>query len=147
MKSKLVGENTGARHFLIVLDTGEEVAGALLRFAEEQRVSHASFHALGAFSRSTIAFFNLDTNEYEKTRIDEQVEVISLIGNIAIFEGKPKLHAHVVVGKRDLTAHGGHLIEGHVRPTLEVSLSAFDQKIVRSIDAATTLPLIDIDQS
>jgi len=147
MKFKPVGENAGSLHFLIVLDTGEEVTATLLRFAEEQRVSHASFQALGAFSRSTIAFFDLNTNEYEKTEFNEQVEVISLIGNIAMFEGKPKLHAHVVIGKRDLAAHGGHLIEGHVRPTLEISLTAFDQKIVRSVDAATTLPLIDIDRS
>jgi uncharacterized protein len=147
MKYKLLSENDGVRHFLIVFDTGDEVTAGLVQFAAEQEVYHATFHALGAFERSTIAFFNLSTKEYEKTEVNEQVEVMSLIGNIALYEGKPKLHPHVVVGKRDLTAHGGHLIQGHVRPTLEVSLTAFDQNIVRTKDAATGLPLIDIDAS
>ena len=147
MKYKLIGTNGGIRHFIIVFDTGDEAVAGLVRFAAEQQVSHATFHGLGAFERATIAYFNLSTNEYEKTPIDEQVEVMSLIGNIALLDGKPKLHAHVVVGKRDLTAHGGHLMEGHVRPTLEVSLTAFDRNIVRTTDAATTLPLIDINAS
>jgi predicted DNA-binding protein with PD1-like motif len=147
MKYKLISENDGVRQFLLVFDTSDEVAAGLVRFAENQQVAFAVFQALGAFERCTIAFFDLTTNEYEKTELNEQVEVISLIGNIALFEGKPKLHAHVVVGKRDLTAHGGHLMEGHVRPTLEVSLIAFHQHVVRAIDAATTLPLIDIDAS
>src|SRR4051794_28309351 len=122
MKYKLLSKTDGVRHFLIMFDNGDEVTAGLVQFAAEQEVYHATFQALGAFERSTIAFFNLSTKEYEKTDIDEQVEVMSLIGNIALFEGKPKLHAHVVIGKRDLTAHGGHLIEAYVRPTLEVSL-------------------------
>jgi predicted DNA-binding protein with PD1-like motif len=147
MKHKLLSEADGVRHFLLVFDTGDEVAAGLVQFAAEQRISHATFHGLGAFERFTIAYFNLLANEYEKTAMDEQVEVMSLIGNIAQFEGKPKLHAHVVLGKRDLTAHGGHLVEGYVRPTLEVSLTAFAQNIARKIDAATGLPLIDIDEA
>lgn len=49
--------------------------------------------------------------------ITEQVEVLSLVGDIALENATPRVHAHVVIGKRDGTAHGGHLIEGHVRPT------------------------------
>jgi predicted DNA-binding protein with PD1-like motif len=146
MKHKLINSSDGVRHFLLVFDTGDEIAAGLEKFAGEQQLLHARFHALGAFERVTVAFFNLATKQYEKTEIKEQVEVMSLIGNITIFDGKPKLHAHVVVGKRDITAHGGHLVEGYVRPTLEVSLTAFDKVVVRKTDPATGLPLIDLDQ-
>ena len=48
--------------------------------------------------------------------------MLSLLDNLALDQGKPKVHAHVVLGKADGSAHGGHLLEAHVRPTLEVTL-------------------------
>ena len=98
-----------------------------------------------AFERVTIAFFDLETKEYQHIPLDEQVEVMSLIGNIALYEGEPKIHAHVVLGKRDGTAHGGHLISAQVRPTLEVWLTESPQTITRKLDETTNLPLIDLE--
>ena len=77
--------------------------------------------------------------------ISEQVEVLSLVGDIALNKGKPKVHAHVVVGKSDGTAHGGHLLEAHVRPTLEVIVVESPEHIVRRTDSETGLALIDLD--
>jgi hypothetical protein len=147
MKHRLISEHAGQRSFLLVFETGDEVVSGLTTFAEEQSITAAYFSAIGAFQNATIAFFDLATKEYEKTKVDEQVEVMSLIGNIAMFEEKAKLHAHVVVGKRDLTAHGGHLVSGSVRPTLELWITAFDATVVRTLDVATNLPLIDLDQA
>jgi uncharacterized protein len=146
MKHRSVTESGSERSFILVFETGDEVVSGLTTFAEEQGITAAYFSAIGAFRRATIAFFDLATKEYEKTEVDEQVEGMSLTGNIALFEGKPKLHAHVVVGKRDLTSHGGHLVSGNVRPTLELYLTAFDTAVVRTLDAVTNLPLIDLGQ-
>jgi predicted DNA-binding protein with PD1-like motif len=52
---------------------------------------------------------------------------------IGAFERDPKLHAHVVVGKSDGTAHGGHLLDAQVRPTLEVVLVEALQHLRRSM--------------
>ena len=147
MKYKKINEYGGVRNYLLVFDTGDDFTAGLLDFAGEQSVLFASFSAVGAFERSTIAFFDLAKKDYEKTLIDEQVEVMSLVGNIAFYEHKPKVHAHVIIGKRGGSAHGGHLMSGTVRPTLEVSLSAFDTPIVRTLDDTTNLPLIDLDAS
>lgn len=112
-------ENT----FVLVFEPGEEVAGGLLRFAADQRLAGAHLTAIGAFERVTLGFFEPQRKDYKNIRIDEQVELLSLVGNIARDpKGEPKLHAHVVVGKADGTAHGGHLLDAHVRPTLEVVL-------------------------
>jgi len=70
--------------------------------------------------------------------------VLSLLGDIALADGKPKLHAHVVLGKRDGSAHGGHLLEAHVRPTLEVILTESPSHLERVHDPETGLPLIRI---
>jgi predicted DNA-binding protein with PD1-like motif len=145
MKYKKITESDGIRNFIIVFDPGDEAAAKLLDFAQQENVAHASFTALGAFEKCTFAFFDLDTKQYDNIDINEQVEVMSLVGNVASVENEPKLHAHVVIGKRNGTAHGGHLVSGHVRPTLEVSLTAFDKKIMRKTDETTGLPLIDLD--
>jgi predicted DNA-binding protein with PD1-like motif len=145
MKSKLLNNSLNERAFTLVFDTGDDILQVLLRFANEQKISSAHFTAIGACQRATIGFFDLEKKEYEKIQIDEQVEVMSLIGNIAIYEREPKIHSHLVLGKRDGTAHGGHLLEAIVRPTLEMFLTESAQILTRRLDNITGLPLIDLD--
>jgi len=52
--------------------------------------------------------------------VEEQCEVLSLIGDVAEDRDGPNLNAHVVLGLSDGTTRGGHLIEGRAFPTLEV---------------------------
>ena len=141
MQSKLL-QNDATRTFAVVLDPGEEVTEGLLRFAREHDLSAARLTALGAFERATLAFFDVDDRDYEEIPIDEQVEVLTLTGNITRHEGAPKLHAHAVLGKRDGTTRGGHLLEAYVRPTLEVMLVETPSHLERQMDEETGLPLL-----
>ena len=143
MKSKLLSDE-GERTFAIVFATGDEVAGGLLKFAEENHLSASHFTAIGAFERVTLGYFDWQQKDYRRIPLLEQVEVLSLIGDIALADGKPKVHAHVVVGKADGTAHGGHLLEAHVRPTLEVVLVESPGHLRRSLDRDSGLALIDL---
>jgi len=123
MKSRLVNEVGGQRTFVIVLDPGEEAFAALTGFATEQGVDGASLTAIGAFERATVGWFDLDAKIYRKIPVGEQCEVLSAIGDVALGDdGKPSLHVHAVLGLSDGTTRGGHLLEGIVRPTLEVTL-------------------------
>jgi predicted DNA-binding protein with PD1-like motif len=128
---------------VLVFDPGDEVSQGLLDFAKEQHLSAARFTGIGALSSATLGFFDLDKKDYVKIPIDEQVEVLSLVGNVAEHDGKPKIHAHIVIGKRDGTAHGGHLLKAAVRPTLEVTLIVEPAHLKRKIDPATGLALLD----
>src|SRR5438094_9163303 len=101
MKYTKISEYGAVRNFQLAFDTGDEITEGLLDFAGKQSILFASFSAVGAFEQSTIAFFDLAKKAYEKTLVDEQVEVMSLVGNIAFYENKPKIHAHVVIGQRD----------------------------------------------
>ena len=141
MKSKLL-QNENQRTFVIVFETGDEVINGLLEFAKQNQINSGFFTGLGAFERVTVAFYDLEKKEYQHIPINEQTEVMSLVGNIVLYEGEPKLHAHVVVGKRDGTAHGGHLISARVRPTLEIWLTASPQIIERKMNEEVGLPLI-----
>jgi predicted DNA-binding protein with PD1-like motif len=142
MKSKLLSESPGERSVALIFETGDQVMSTLTRFAEEHHLRGSHFTAIGAFSDLTLAYFDWQSREYQKISMPGQVEVLSLIGDIAESDGKPKVHAHVVVGKRDGTAHGGHLIEARVRPTLEVILSEAPTHLRRKMDPQSGLPLI-----
>ena len=116
---------------------------ALLCTPRKVKASH--FTAIEAFFDVTLGYFNWTKKTYDKISIKEQVEVLSLVGNIVFDNGDPKLHAHIVVGKSDGTAHGGHLLEGHVRPVLEVILVESPSHLHRKTDKETGLALITFE--
>jgi len=144
MKSKMVFED-GERTYVLVFETGDEVVSGVVKFAAENRPGGSHFTAIGALSDVTLGYFNLEKKGYKKIPMKEQVEVLSLVGNIAINRGRPKPHAHIVVGKSDGTAHGGHLMEAHVRPTLEVVITELPEHLWRTTDPRTGLALIDLE--
>jgi uncharacterized protein len=143
MKLKLLHENDGLRKFAVILDTGDEIMACLQRIAAEESLSAAQVSALGAFSEAELAFFDWETKEYLPIPVTEQNEVASLTGDIARDkEGKPSLHLHAVLGKRDGTTVSGHLVSGMVRPTLEVLVTESPAHLRRLKDDETGLALI-----
>jgi predicted DNA-binding protein with PD1-like motif len=146
VRAKQIETRDGRRTFAIVFDSGDEVADGLLGFARAHAIAGAYFTAIGALRDVTLGYWRWETKDYDRISVREQVEVLSLAGNVALApDGAPKVHAHVVVGKADGSAHGGHLLEGHVRPTLEVILVESPRHLRRTHDPATGLALIDVD--
>ena len=127
---------------VLVLDSGEEVIATLQRFASEHVTTSAFFHGLGAFREATIAWWNPETLQYEDIRVDDQVEVLSIEGNLTRVPDGFKVHAHAVLGTRRGAAIGGHVKRGVVHPTLELYLSITEEAIHRERDPATGLDLI-----
>jgi predicted DNA-binding protein with PD1-like motif len=141
MRFRLLEERP--KTYAVIFSTGEELAAGLKQFAADQKLSGSSFQAIGAFSSVKLGWFDWETKKYRPSvALDEQVELVSLVGDIALFEGKPQVHAHVVVAKSDGTAHGGHLMEAHVRPTCEVVLVESPRILHKEIDPESGLPLI-----
>jgi predicted DNA-binding protein with PD1-like motif len=144
MKAKLIHEE-GEQTFAVVFATGDEAMTGLLAFAKQQGLGASRFTGIGAFSDVTLGYFDWERKDYKRIPLREQLEVLSLVGDVTLDEGEPKVHAHVVVGKADGTAHGGHLLEAHVRPTLEVLLVESPKHLRRTHDAETGLALIDLN--
>lgn len=144
MRTKLI--NSGSeKTYALILESGEEVISQLQRFAKENELDASRITAIGAFSSATLGYFNWEQKDYENIAVNEQVEVLSLLGDIALQDGEPKAHVHVVLGKRDGTAHGGHLLAAYVRPTLEIIVTESPGYLKRSFDAESGLALIKID--
>lgn len=128
---------------VLILETGEEVIATLTKFAKERHISAGHFAAIGAFSGAAIGYYDMDKKDYLRNEVKEQVEVVSLIGDIALDKGSPKIHAHAILGRRDGSAMAGHLLDGYVRPTLEIVLEDSDGKLQRRFDPQSGLALID----
>jgi predicted DNA-binding protein with PD1-like motif len=144
MKTQLIHEQHGEKTFAVVFAKGDEVVAGLQRFAEEQQATAAYFTAVGAFRDVVLGYFERERKDYKRIPLHEQVEVLSLVGNVALADGKPKLHAHVVLGKADGSAYGGHLLEAHVWPTLEVMVVESPQHLRRTHDEETGLALLTL---
>jgi predicted DNA-binding protein with PD1-like motif len=144
MNARRLDGAAGTRTFVLVFSTGEHVSEPLLAFARTHDVAAASLTGIGAFERATLGYFDMQKRDYRRIPIDEQVEVVSLVGNVACADEGPKLHAHVVVARQDGTAYGGHLLDGVVRPTLELVLVETPAHLRRRMDPATGLALIDL---
>jgi len=144
MKTKLLNDTDGLKTFAIVFDKNDEVRKQLLEFANTNRFADAHLTAIGAFSEVKLGFFDRQQKAYKTILVKEQVEVLSFSGNIVQKDGKPTLHAHVVIGKSDGTAHGGHFLEGRVWPTLEMIVSEMPVRLRRSHDEESGLALINL---
>ena len=141
MRAELITDGD-ERSWALVFETDDEVMDGLQRFARDERLDASRFTAIGAFRRATLGYFDWDRKDYDRIPVEEQVEVLALVGDVAVEDGEPKVHAHVVLGRRDGTTRGGHLLEAIVRPTLEVLLTESPGRLERRPDAASGLSLI-----
>ena len=141
MQHKLVSSEANKRTFILVLAPGEEAFSTITAFAERERISGASLTALGAFERAKVGWFDLESRQYHPIYVNEQAEVLSIaIGD----NGSPTLHTHTVLGLKDGTTRGGHLMEGIVRPTLEVIVTETEQHLRRRQRPEYGIALIDL---
>jgi predicted DNA-binding protein with PD1-like motif len=142
MKSKLINDGP-QKTYVLALDKGDEAVSSIEGFARENGIAAAQLTGIGAFSDAVLGFFDWETKDYRKIPVTEQVEVVSLLGDVALGpDGKPALHPHVVVSRADGIAMGGHLLEAHIRPTLEVVLTESPKHLHKRKDAESGLALI-----
>ncbi|OJF92955.1 PPC domain-containing DNA-binding protein [Pararhizobium antarcticum] len=158
MRHKLLEEQNGRRKFVLVLDAGEEAVAAIKTFARAQNLEGSSVSGIGAFETCSFGHFNPATAEFTRNDITVQAEVLALVGNIAgqpenddndgdADEDKgPHLHLHCVVGLRDATTRGGHLIQGIIRPTMEIIIEESAVHMSRGLDRASGLVLLQPNQ-
>lgn len=143
MKYKLLNDEK-EKTYAIILESGEEATEQLLAFAKEKKLAASQFTAIGAFSKTITGFFDFSIKDYKKTHFNQQMEVLSLTGDITLFKAEYKVHAHIVLAKEDGTAYGGHLIKGIVHPTLEIILVESPVYLQREMDEKSGIPLIKI---
>jgi uncharacterized protein len=143
MQVQLLGDGKRGKEYAVIFAKGDEAYSGLVEFAERYHIGSAHFSAIGALSGGTVAWFDPSRKLYKAIPIDRQVEVLSMVGDIALYQGKPTVHAHMVVGFPDGSAHGGHVLEANVFPTLEVMVTVDPVDMQKRLDPDTDLALID----
>lgn len=145
MKVKLLNENGGQRDFAVIFQPGDEFFAGLTEFAEEYHVQSAHLTAIGDLHDARLGWYDESRHAFRVIPVDQHVEVDSLVGDIALLNGKPSVHMHCVVSMEDGTTRGGHVLGGHVSPLLEVWVTADATPLIKRHDEKTGLNLIDPD--
>jgi predicted DNA-binding protein with PD1-like motif len=146
MQVKRLKDTPEERIYAVIFRKGDEALSGLTDFAIQNKIEDAHFTAIGAVSSATLAWLDLPKKMYHRIAINEQVEVVSLIGDIATFNGKPIVHMHTVISKSDGSTMGGHVFELNVNPTLEVMITANSIPLKKRADDASGMKLIDPSQ-
>jgi predicted DNA-binding protein with PD1-like motif len=143
MQVQLLNPGEPTKQYAVIFYQGDEAFSGLLEFAEKYQVTSAHFTAIGALNGATLGWFDSRRKMYKKIRIVGQHEVIGMSGDIALYQGKPIVHTHMVVGGPDGTTSAGHVLAAYVSPTLEVMVTVDPVTMQKRFDPATDLTLID----
>ncbi|MDP9381607.1 MAG: DNA-binding protein [Chloroflexota bacterium] len=130
--------------YVVRLDDGEEVMETMRSFLAKRDIWAGYFLAWGGFSELTLKYYRVNERDYKERRIEAQVEVVSLLGNIARLDGEPIIHAHTTVGDEEYRTYSGHLGEGRVRPLMEVFVTPFSGELRRVHDEERNLSVLDL---
>src|ERR1700720_2675300 len=143
MQVQLLNPGDPAKQYAVIFYQGDEAFSGLLEFAEKYRVTSAHFTAIGALDGATLGWFDPQRKMYKKIPIQGQHEVIGMSGDIALYQGKPVVHTHAVVGGPDGTTRAGHVLEAYASPTVEAMVTADPVAMQKRFDPVTDLTLID----
>jgi uncharacterized protein len=135
------------RRVVVVADKGDDPLAAITQAAQRHGLRAASITAVGGFSRATLGYFDRERRDYRPIPVDDQVEVLSFLGDLATADADRVAHIHVVLGRADGTTVGGHLLSAEVWPTLEVTLLEVGPELAKRLDPQTGLALIDLSAS
>ena len=143
MQVQLLSPGEQTKEYAVIFGKGDEAFSGLLEFAEKYHITSAHFTAIGALNGATLGWFDPQRKMYKKIPINGQVEVIAMSGDIALYQGKPVVHTHMMVGTSDGTTRGGHVLDAYVSPTLEVMVTVDPIAMQKRFDPETDLTLID----
>lgn len=127
---------------LLVLKRGDELHAKLQEFAREHELKGAWVQGLGGSGAMTLGYYNLAEREYEWQELSDNLEILSLQGNLAWVDGKPFWHLHGSFSRSDFTTVGGHIKEMVVGLTCELLIAPLDMSLSRTFDDGTGLKLL-----
>ncbi len=123
------------------VDRGEEVMAAITALCEKEKILLASIAGLGAADRLVMGLYDIETQRFSETVLEQPLEITSLIGSVTEMNGKPYLHVHVNAADAEGRAYGGHLKSVRISGTAEIFLTVVDGHVGRKKDDMTSTGL------
>jgi hypothetical protein len=146
MKSKIV-EDGDVVTDVVVCDPGDEAVAVLTEFARSENLAAAQIIGVGAFEHAALGWLDPAARQYRRNPVNEQCELLSLLGDVAMGEDGPIVHTHAVLGLSDGTTRGGHFLEGRLYPTLEAVVTETPAHLRKVLRPDIGIALIDLDHS
>jgi predicted DNA-binding protein with PD1-like motif len=143
MQVQLISNQGGHKEYAVIFGEGDEAFSGLTEFARKYNITGGHFTAIGAIDHGTLAWFDRDRKMYKKIPVSHQAEVVSMVGDIGVYNGKPAVHTHMVVAFADGTTLGGHILDAYVVPTLEVMVTVDPTPMYKTFDPETDLSLFN----
>ena len=145
LQARVITENSnGEKTYAVIFAKGDEILSGLTEFAEREKLTAGYFTGIGALQSARFGWFDRARKAYRDIPINEQVELISLIGDVGLVNGMPQIHAHGAVGFPDGHVRGGHLLQAIAWPTLELFFTACPTMLIKTDDDETDLFLFDL---
>jgi uncharacterized protein len=142
VKVKLLSTNGNVKTYAVIFSTGDEVVSGLIEFAQKYDVKSAHYTAIGDAKSAKVGWYDYKRKQFKVIPIGE-AEVTSMVGDIAIFNGKPVAHTHLNLATEDGISHGGHLLELFVGPTLEVFVTVEPTPLYKRLNSEFDAGVID----
>lgn len=154
MYNKRVNKNFGwgfimiyqvdGKTIVLVLEQGEDIIESVTDLAKEQNGKFGTVSGIGACDDVELNFYNIETKTYEKKRIQEPLELISLLGNVSHIDDKPFAHLHATFGTNQYETLSGHLTKAIVSATAEIVIHMTNLDINRKHNETIGLNLLDL---
>ena len=123
----------------------EDLIDSIISIVKKHNIKGGLINIIGAFKKVTIGYFNIETKDYKLLDVEEDLELVSCIGNIAWKDGEPMVHLHISVGKGDYSIIGGHLSQPCiVSVTAEIYILEVEDQVKRAIDSEFNLSLLNL---
>lgn len=129
--------------YLIRFDPRDEIVEGMKDFCRRAGIQGGAFFGIGAAQYLLLSYFNPQKKIYEDYEIADNVEIASLLGNVAFKDGECIIHAHGTFTYPKGKMRGGHVKKLVVSATCEIYLDAFTKEIQRSYDEAIGLNLLE----
>jgi len=115
------------------IDKDEEFVSVMKEIVKKLNIESGLFFAIGAVKSVIISFYDHQTKTYIDKQIDQDMEVLSLNGNISYIYGEDEVvvHSHIVLSDKDFGVIGGHLKKAIVSVTLETFIIPISDRIER----------------
>ena len=146
VRVKLISDSGATRTYIMIFSPGDEIMSGLNEFAQKYNVKSAHFKAIGDAVTAKVGWYDQNKKMFKVISINTPAEITSIIGDIAISNGKPVVHAHINLATEDGIVHGGHLLEAFVGPTVELSMTVEPVPLYKGVNADTGVSLINTKQ-
>ncbi len=133
--------------FVLRLEDGDDIMASLRKFSRAKRIRGATVEGIGSLKRAKLGYFDFErTREYTWLVLEEDMEVLSLLGNISTKHESYLPHVHVTLGRKDFTVMGGHLDDGSLANMIELVVRKVPGKLVKLPDEKTGLNILKLSQ-